>query len=318
MFGAVAWVVLMTGSGVSLLVDRVPLARLAVVDFAAIALPAMALALVAAVIGWVELLEPRLTRRDGAVEFRAIEPDRLGLRSLLADLLATPRVDVAYTVGDRWIDANGRAVAIDRDRRRRTLVRVEGETVAAILHDRDVPVDAVQLGRASLPPSWRRSAPPPSRGREPRRCAPRPPSSCGRATEPRCPSPRTCSPVRYPNSTRWPAACVPSRTPLRSAAEDLRTVTAHVREISHGLLPRDLEDLGLEMLGSRVAVARRLPSSVEVTVYLLAYDDPDAVVTDTGTTIVVNRTRAPSAEGAARTEALGGRVDGTVATVPVG
>jgi hypothetical protein len=104
---------------------------------------------------------------------------------------------------------------------------------------------------------------------------------------------------------------------LRATGETLRAVTTRVRELSHGLLPRDLEDYGLAaVLGPRAAIDRRLPHAIEVTVYLLAYDDPDATVDDEGDTIVVTRTSPPGVEAAARVSALGGRVDSTVATVP--
>jgi hypothetical protein len=98
----------------------------------------------------------------------------------------------------------------------------------------------------------------------------------------------------------------------------LRAVTAQVRELSHGLLPRGLEDGGLGMaLGERAAVEGRLPAAVEVTAYLLACDDADATIRIEGDALVVRRSRAPGAEGAARTAALGGTIEGTVATIPV-
>jgi hypothetical protein len=83
------------------------------------------------------------------------------------------------------------------------------------------------------------------------------------------------------------------------------------------LLPRDLEADGLAaVLGARTRITRRLPHTVEVTVYLLVVDDPDATADDAGDHIVVRRSRVPRPEAASRTTALGGTLEGTVAIVP--
>jgi hypothetical protein len=317
-FGAIVWVALMAGAAATTLTERVPVARQVIDDFAAVALPAMALAILAAVIGWVELLEPRLARRDGAVDLRSIEPDRVALRSLLADLLATPRVDVAYDAAGVWVDVNGRPLNLDRDRRTHTVVRFDGEPVAAILHDRDVPVDAVQLGArltAAQIAAERTAAVARARA-EAVRAATAELVRAGDRAALAVATDMLAGPVPELDGLAHRLRTDPSA--IAAAADDLRAVTAQVREISHGLLPRELAERGLTILGSKSAITRRLPSAIEVTVYLLACDDPDARVLDEGEAIVVHRRVAPGAESVARTTALGGRVDGTVATVPIG
>jgi hypothetical protein len=314
---AVVWVIATAGSGAMIFVDRTPGAREALADFAAIALPAMTLALVGATIGWVELVGPRLTRRDGAVELHSIAYDRAGLRSMLADLLATPRVDVAYATTEGWIDADGRAVDLDSDRRMCTIVRVDGTPVAAVRHDRDVPVDAVQLGArltAAQLAAERATALARARAEAVRTAT----AELVRAGD-RASLAVTNSLMRGPlpelvdlsNRLRTDAGT------LAGAGDELRAITADVRELSHGLLPRRLEQEGLRaVLAGHVGVDRRLPHAIEITVYLLAYDDPDAEIHDAGDSIVVIRTRAAGAEAAARVSALGGSIDGTVSTVP--
>jgi hypothetical protein len=104
---------------------------------------------------------------------------------------------------------------------------------------------------------------------------------------------------------------------LEQAAATLRSTTTEVRNLSHGLFPRDLEERGLaEVLTNEGAPRRRLATAVEMTCYLLAYDDPGAVFSDTGDEIAVRRSRPPDADHVERVEVLGGRVDGTVATIP--
>jgi hypothetical protein len=314
---ALVWVAATAATGLITFVDRTPGAREAIADFAAIALPAMTLAFISAAIGWVELVEPRLTRRDGTVELRDLEHDRAGVRAMLADLLATPRVDLAYATESGWVDDQGRVTDIVSERRTTTIVRVDGDPVAAILHDRDVPVDAVQLGaRLTAAQLAAEGATALARARaEAVRSAT---AELVRAGD-RASLVVTNSVLRGPvpelvdlaNRLRADTAT------LATAGDELRTITGQVRELSHGLLPRDLEQEGLPaVLDGRVHLDRRLPDAIEITVYLLAYDDPDAEVRDRGDMIVVTRTSAPGAEAAARVSALGGSIDGTVAIVP--
>src|SRR6185295_18295277 len=80
---AAGWLTVTIGAACCMLLDRVPGARSALVDFGAVALPSIALVLVAMGIGWVELVEPRLSRSaGGAIELRS-SSDRSGVRALL-------------------------------------------------------------------------------------------------------------------------------------------------------------------------------------------------------------------------------------------
>jgi hypothetical protein len=314
--GVIIWVVAMTAGGLVMFVRRVPVARASVADYAAVILPTVTLALLAGVIAWVELVAPRIARREGSVAMP--EVDRTGLRALLADLLASPHVDVAYANGDGWVDGGGVSIDVVADRRHHTLIDVNGADVAVVLHERDVPVDAVQLAaRITAAQFEAERATALARARaEAVRAATAELVRAGDRAAMAVASELLAGPL--PELVDLARRVRSGETSTADAGETLRAVTAQVRQVSHGLLPRALESGGLgPALGARAAVARRLPHAVEVTVYLLAHDDPTATVRDETDTIVVTRSSAPGAEGAARTAALGGRIDGTVATLPV-
>jgi hypothetical protein len=314
--GAIAWVVLMTLSGFAMFVRRVPGARLAIADYGAVILPSLMLGLVAGAIGWAELVAPRIRRRGGSVEIGDV--DRAGLQTLLADLLASPAVEVAYADREGWIDASGVRIDIDNDRRHHTIININGAAVAVVLHERDVPVDAVQLAAnitAALFEAERATALARARA-EAVRAATAEVVRAGDKAAIAVTSDLLSGPV--PELVNLANDVRADETSAAAAAESLRAVTARVRELSHGLLPRSLEDDGLQIaLGERAAVKGRLPEAIEVTLYLLAYDDPAATIRVEDNTVVVRRSRPPGAEGAARTAALGGTIQGTVATVPV-
>ena len=314
--GVVIWVVAMAAGSMVMFVRRVPVARASVADYGAVILPTITLALLAGVIGWVELVAPRIARREGSVSMP--EVDRAGLRALLADLLASPRVDVAYANGDGWVDVGGASIDVSTDRRHHTRIDVNGVDVAVVLHDRDVPVDAVQLAaRITAAQFEAERATALARARaEAVRAATAELVRAGDRAAMAVASELLAGPL--PELVHLARRVRSGETSAADAGETLRTVTAEVRKVSHGLLPRSLESGGLGVaLGPRAAVERRFPHAVEVTVYLLAHDDPAATVRDETDTIVVTRSRAPGAEGAARTAALGGTINGTVAILPV-
>jgi hypothetical protein len=109
--------------------------------------------------------------------------------------------------------------------------------------------------------------------------------------------------------------------PLDEVAESLREVTAGVRTLSHGLHPPDLVDHGLAavLVGHPGTPSRRLPAAVEITAYLLAAEDPLSTLEDDGTILWVHRT-TPITDRALidRIEILGGSVQGTSTSIPVG
>jgi hypothetical protein len=315
-----AWLGVTAGAAACLLLDRVPGARGDLADFGAVALPTIALILVTMGIGWVELVEPRLSRVvGGAIELRTFGPDRLAVRALLADVLATPNVDVAYARGSHWIDLDGRDIDIEHDKRVATILRRNGSPVAAVLHDRDVPTDAVQLGvrlTAAQLDAERATALVRARTEAVRSATGELVRAGDRAA---IAVSRDVLAGPLPELTRLSAELRANSGVVSAAPARLQTITASVREISHGLLPRDLEDHGLQsVLGTRADVARRLPAAVEITVFLLMVDDSHATAEVRGTELVVRRTLPPTSEAASRTTALGGTVDGTVAVVPLG
>ena len=72
------------GAGIAMLLDRVGSARVVIVDFGAVALPALGLGVLAATIGWVELVRPRLSRVNArTIELRTVQPaDSAAFRAL--------------------------------------------------------------------------------------------------------------------------------------------------------------------------------------------------------------------------------------------
>jgi hypothetical protein len=313
---AVIWIALMTAGALVMFVRRVPEARAALADYGAVILPTLTLAFVAGAIAWVELVAPRLGRQQGSVEIPDI--DRAGLRALLADLLASPGVEVAYTNGGEWVDVNGVPIDVAADRRQHTIIEVNGADVAVVLHERDVPVDAVQLA-ASITGAQFESERATALARARAEAARLATAELVRAGDKAAMSVAAellSGPL--PELVDLAQRVRTGETSAADAADSLREVTAQVRALSHGLLPRALETGGLAMaLGERASVEGRLPHAIEVTVYLLAHDDPAAMVRVDDGTVIVNRSRPPGAEGAARTAALGGTIDGTVAIVPV-
>jgi len=103
------------------------------------------LSLVALAAGW---MIARARRRRSAVARLAADleaaPAAGSLAAALARSLADPRLDVAYPVGDRLVDGDGRPVAA-HGRAATPLVRA-GRTVAVLLHEADV-VEREELER---------------------------------------------------------------------------------------------------------------------------------------------------------------------------
>jgi len=252
--GTIAWLVLMAAAAGVMFVERRPVARQEVADYFAIAVPVDAMALVAATIAWVELVEPRLTRRRGSIEIRDIDRDRAELRSLLADLLASPRVDVAYTHGDAWVDARGVPIDVEADHRHHTVIEVNGDAVAVVLHERDVPVDAVQLAaRITSAHIEAERATALARARaEAVRAATAELVRAGDRAAIAVAHEIESGPV--PELRVLAERLRTGAATAAEAAEILRRVTAEVREVSHGIEPRSVEADGLAVvLGDRDA-----------------------------------------------------------------
>ena len=211
---------------------------------------------------------------------------------------------------------DGRAADPAEDRRDATIVRQDGHEIAAILHEPDVPLEVVQLGAritaGQLDAELATTGTRPGRsgaGRDRRLVQAGDRAALVLAAEMTTArrrasnaSPRTCTPIR----PRWP-----------TTAKELQEVTANVRAVSHGLVPRELEEGGLAVvLGGRCRYAPPAARGRDHRVPPRGRrsgrdrrEEADA--------IVVTRRRGET-EAAARTAALGGRIDGTVATIPVG
>jgi signal transduction histidine kinase len=109
---------------------------------------------IAAGVAWQRLAAQRIRGRLARVVVEMAAAARPGgLRTLLADALEDPTLDILYAAQDGWIDATGRARALaeERDRARTALVQ-DGEVVAIVTHRRgllDDPSFVEELGRAA-------------------------------------------------------------------------------------------------------------------------------------------------------------------------
>ena len=219
--------------------------------------------------------------RAGGSSSSAIEPDRSGVRALLADVLGTPNVGILYTRDGQWIDSDRDAPPIPP----RTVgsprsCASDGDEIAAILHEPEVPLEVVQLGARD---HRRRSSTPNSRPRghvaraEAVRVATAA-NSCSagdRAALVLAAEMRRRPARRASNAS--PRGCVPIRTAVAETARSSRRVTATVR--GPVARPRAARARGGRAGGwcsERSVPGRRggclVP--VEITVYLLAHDDP--------------------------------------------
>jgi hypothetical protein len=315
--GAIAWTVVIAIAGAMLWIRRSTDARQELTDFGAIMLPSLATAIVAAAIGWVELVRPRLGRVHGEIEMRTIEPeDASALRRLLADVLATSSVDVVFANGAAWVDDAGRPVTLPADDRRVTIVRREQAPVAAVIHDPDVGFEGIELAArlvAGHIDAQRATALARASAEAMREVTGRLVRAGDRAA-----TDVGIELARGPIA-ELDALLVYMEHETRAAghaAAVLRDVTKEVRTISHGVFPRDIDRGLLAVLSAPGTPERRLPAAVEMTVYLLAQHD-GATIHDDGSRITVARTTAIPADLVERVDALGGYVDGTVAALPV-
>jgi hypothetical protein len=96
-------------------------------------------------------------------------------------------------------------------------------------------------------------------------------------------------------------------------AARVRAVTSDVRRMSHGVLAPELLNGGLRSALPSTAGApdRRLPSSIEVTAYLLARDDPVARLRLEGDRLEITLSAPPGEDLRDRIDALGGSVLGS-------
>lgn len=115
--------------------------------------------------------------------------------------------------------------------------------------------------------------------------------------------------------------------PLDSAAGRLTAVSAQVRTLSHGVFPAALIDDGLPAaLPEAIVPDHRYPAVVEMTVYLVAHDDPGAIVVEVdlagGRALRIRTVQPPTEAVRDRIVALGGRLKkgetGWQITVPAG
>ena len=241
---SIAWVLMMLGSALSLSISRQLGARVTLANYGVVLLPAFGLAVAAAALGWVELVEPRLARRTGGrVELSAIDPTGRAC------------VHCSRTCSGHRTSESSTRVMVSGSTRRGGLP-IPSTTAASPLWSAVTDSTSPRSStNAKFPSRWCNSVArvtaasstpssrPPGRGLGPRRCGSRPPNSCAPEIAPRsrshpsyvtarspgsrslrrgCGQTRERSPTHRPNSRRSPPASVPSHTAW-SRASSTRT-----------------------------------------------------------------------------------------------
>ncbi len=293
-----------------------PWATLVVLNLPPLATVSVALALCRAVL--IQPYRPGDGAR-GAVVMRNEDPVD-ALRRDLASWLGDPTLEIAYPVEGGWVTAQGRKVT-QGDGRGETLVAIDGVPVGLIMHDPLLAEDEGLVATAAVLAAEALSANQILAV-----------GTAGLAEEQRVTSrllqvddvereallrQLECGPFE---ALRSAAAALRFGAPVRVVVPILQDATADVRNLSHGLHPPDLQQFGLSaVLANRSGVpSRRLPPSVELTVFAAARDDPSCTLEDRGTMVVVHRSNADLDQSVAdRVDALGGQVDGTRVIIPV-
>jgi hypothetical protein len=273
---------------------------------------------------YTELIRPRLLRtRSGDL---ALDDDPLEVvEDQLAVWTGDPTIRIGYatasTVSAGWTDRDGRPFVPSRSRDRSLTTLTRGGTVVAVLeHDSslDSQPGAVEIAAnitALAIDSEAAAAHAGSRVDEARRVSAR-----LLAAEDDARAALTDELERGPIAELGAlAATVRSSGGLAGVADRIRAVTTDVRTISHGVYPPELDDGGLAaaLPGAGAIPTRRLPRAVEVTVFLLARDAPEARIVDRGTFVEVHLAdQELDPHALDRVGILGGTIEGTRIDLP--
>jgi len=265
-------------------------------------------------LGWNLVISPHTQQLPSSITLASGRDPLVELRENLATWTGDPTLQLRF-VGDdgKWLDPGGDPHAAARYPRAATEIRREGNTVGWIDHDisltraPDVLRTAAELSGIAFDTN-RFVAISEDRFRHSQRLS-------ERLLTADIDSRREVAQVLIDGPVtqlRVAADSVRFGAPLDAVADQLRSATAAVRVLSHGVYPPELEDGGLAaVLSSRNGVPRRrLSAATEITAFLAAHDDSGAWFVDHGTTLAVHRTRAlPVGSIRDRVEVLGGRVE---------
>jgi len=195
---------------------------------------------------------------------------------------------VVFSDDGAWVDEGGHPACLPDDHSRVTVVRRTGLPIAAIVHDPDVTVESVELAahlvgahldaqRAAALAHARTEAVRKAAGRLVRAGDQAAIEVSGRLTN---------GPIAELDA--FTARLATDGGAVHQAPTVLRAVTAAVRQISHGVYPRRIDEGLSAVLRVPGTPVRRLPAAVEMTVYLLARDG-QVVISDEGGHIDVAR-----------------------------
>ena len=142
-----------------------------------------------------------------------------------------------------------------------TIVRQDGDEIAAILHEPDVPLEVVQLGaRITAGQLDAELATARARGRaEAVRVATAALVQAGDRAALVLAAEMDDGPL--PRLERLAARLRADPTAVAETAKELQEVTANVRALSHGLVPRELEEGGLAVVLERSVRGRAAPAA---------------------------------------------------------
>ncbi len=282
--------------------------------------PLAAASMVLVAVAFVIIVQPRLRRApDGTLVIDAADPASTLVRDL-SSWVGDPSLRIAFTGPDgRMVDANGRAFSPRQGSASTALTR-GGHAFAIIEHDGTLVDDdlVVLVGALTGGALDANAAIALTNARviDQRRLA-------GRLLMAEATTRRQL----LDDLERGPLARIEAisaqlgdPTSAVDVVGELRLATAEVRELSHGLIPAELIDGGLESaLDRKSGVPQgRLPESVELTAWLINIADPELRFDQTSTSLVLHLSAVLTDQALLdRVEAIGGGQDGATITLPL-
>jgi hypothetical protein len=279
-------------------------------------LPAVLVGALAAGIGWLDLAVRQPGRTSGIA--RVVAPP---VQVYLSRALADPSIRVAYPAGagelrfedvEYWVDREGRPVSLaDRDRDRAiAIIERNGVVIGLVEHDaatagRPDAVELVATGAGLVMETEWLTA---SANRDLENSRLLVSRLLSAADEPResLRSKLVYGPLADLDAV---AVALGDGASLADCLPALAAVSARVRAISHGVFPEQLAAGGLaEALPTATGVGRH-SSVLELTAYLLARDDPHAVIVEVDGLLRIVTRQNPEESVRDRVKVLGGRIE---------
>jgi hypothetical protein len=319
---AVGQLARLTGPSWALEFSKSNISYTALALFLFVVVPFLSVALLLSGVVWIQLVVPRLRRTAAGMAIGAVN-DPTEVDKYLATSLGDQSVNVVFrsqSDSSIWVDTRGRpAVMHDESDRAVMVLQRDGVILGAIDFDAALAAepDAVELGATAAAfalDNARLIALANARTEESRRLVSRL-VTAGDAVRSDLRATLEAGPLRLLADVDL---ALERGADHDDVARQLQEVTADVRQISHGVFPPELTNGGLAAALPRLqSSVRRYDSAIEVTVFLAAYRDPDAILRDEVDHLRIELSVAPvQAELLDRVTVLGGTIEGSTITLP--